>query len=145
MYDVARPAAGSPQEQTGQMPALFAGDRPPGAQHRRPAPPSGPDYPGIQASPEFTALRRRFRAFVFPMSLAFFAWYMTYVLLAAYAHDFMSHKVFGEVNVGILLGVGQFASTALVTWLYLRYARRQVDPRVAELRARAGLPEGNRR
>ncbi|MEV6645488.1 DUF485 domain-containing protein [Amycolatopsis sp. NPDC051371] len=145
MYDVARPAAGNPLEETGQMPALFTGDRPSESQHRRPVPRSGPDYPAIQASREFVSLRRRFRAFVFPMSLAFFAWYMTYVLLAAYAHDFMSTKVFGQVNVGILLGLGQFASTALVTWLYLRYARRQVDPRVAELRARAGLPEGTRR
>ena len=145
MYDVARPAAGNPLEETGQMPALFTGDRPSGAQHRRPAPRSGPDYPAIQASREFVSLRRRFRAFVFPMSFAFFAWYMTYVLLAAYAHDFMSHPVFGRVNVGILLGIGQFASTALVTWLYLRYARRHVDPRVAELRARAGLTEGTRR
>jgi uncharacterized membrane protein (DUF485 family) len=154
MYDVARPAAGNPLEETGQMPALFTGDRPSDGQHgqhgqhrqhRRPVPRPGPDYPAIQASREFVSLRRRFRAFVFPMSFAFFAWYMTYVLLAAYAHDFMSTKVFGQVNVGILLGIGQFASTALVTWLYLRYARRHVDPRVAELRARAGLPEGTRR
>ena len=53
--------------------------------------------------------------------------------------------MFGEVNVGILLGIGQFASTALVTWLYLRYARRRLDPRAAELRARIGGPDGNRR
>ena len=145
MYDVARPATGNALEETGQMPALFTGDRPHGAQHRPPVPRTGPDYTGIQASREFVSLRRRFRAFVFPMSFAFFAWYMTYVLLAAYAHDFMSRKVFGQVNVGILLGVGQFASTALVTGLYLRYARRHLDPRVAELRARAGLPEGPRR
>ncbi|WP_410669015.1 DUF485 domain-containing protein [Amycolatopsis sp. cmx-4-68] len=144
MYDVARPATGNALEETGQMPALFTGDRP-SAPHHRPAPRTGPDYAGIQASREFVSLRRRFRAFVFPLSFAFFAWYMTYVLLAAYAHDFMSRKVFGQVNVGILFGIGQFASTALVTWLYLRYARRRLDPRVAELRARAGLPEERRR
>ncbi|HET6708281.1 DUF485 domain-containing protein, partial [Amycolatopsis sp.] len=125
MYDVARPAPGNALEETGRIPVLPAGDP-----HRRPAAPSGPDYPAIQASPEFVSLRRRFRWFVFPMSFAFFAWYMTYVLLAAYAHDFMSRKVFGQVNVAILLGLGQFASTALVTWLYLRYARRRLDPRV---------------
>jgi uncharacterized membrane protein (DUF485 family) len=148
MYDVARPATGNALEETGQMPALFTGDHPSDGrhgQHRKPRPRSGPDYAGIQAGREFTALRRRFRGFVFPMSLAFFAWYMTYVLLAAYAHDFMSVKVFGQVNVGILLGIGQFASTALVTWLYLRYARTQLDPRVAELRAREGLTEGTPR
>jgi uncharacterized membrane protein (DUF485 family) len=144
MYDVARPVTGNALEETGQMPALFTGDRPPGA-HRQTRPRSGTDYPAIQAGRDFVALRRRFRAFVFPMSLAFFAWYMTYVLLAAYAHDFMSTKVFGQVNVGILLGIGQFASTALVTWLYLRYARRHLDPRVAALRAREGLTEGTPR
>ena len=157
MYDVARPATGTALEETGQLPALFTGDRPSGVQSHQPDHQFGrqsgrlpsaatcPDYPAIQASPGFTALRRRFRWFVFPMSFAFFAWYMTYVLLAAYAHDFMSTKVFGEVNVGILLGLGQFASTALVTWLYLRYARRRLDPRAAELRARIGGLDGTRR
>jgi uncharacterized membrane protein (DUF485 family) len=149
MYDVARPATGNALEETGQLPALFTGDRPSGVQYHQPdhqpATRTGPDYPAIQASPEFKALRRRFRWFVFPLSFAFFAWYMTYVLLAAYAHDFMSRKVFGQVNVAILLGLGQFVSTALVTWLYLRYARRRLDPRVAELRIRAGLPEETRR
>jgi uncharacterized membrane protein (DUF485 family) len=57
----------------------------------------------------------------------------------------MSRKVIGEVNVGIVLGIGQFASTALVTWLYLRYARRRIDPRVAELRALAGESGRTRR
>ncbi|MET8852201.1 DUF485 domain-containing protein [Amycolatopsis sp. NPDC004625] len=145
MYDVARPSPGNALEETGVLPVLFTGDGPAGAPPHRAAARTGPDYPAIQASPEFVSLRRRFRGFVFPMSFAFFAWYMTYVLLAAYAHDFMSRKVFGQVNVGIVLGIGQFASTALVTWLYLRYARRRLDPRVAELRARAGLAEGKRR
>ncbi|HKN56961.1 MAG TPA: DUF485 domain-containing protein [Amycolatopsis sp.] len=113
-----------------------------------PAPPvrrGGPDYEGIRQSREFVSLRRRLRAFAFPMSFVFFAWYMTYVLLAAYAHDFMSRKVFGQVNVGMALGIGQFVSTALITWLYLRYARRHLDPRVAELRERAGTPAGGAR
>jgi uncharacterized membrane protein (DUF485 family) len=145
MYDVARPAPGNALEETGRLPVVPPGNRPSGTEHGRPAPRPGPDYAAIQAGPEFVALRRRFRAFVFPMSFAFFAWYMTYVLLAAYAHDFMSRKVFGQVNVGLLLGIGQFASTALVTWLYLRYARRRIDPRVAALRAKAGLPDGTRR
>ncbi|MEU4250114.1 DUF485 domain-containing protein [Amycolatopsis sp. NPDC026612] len=146
MYDVARPAPGNALEETSRIPVLPAGDHhPAGVRPGTPAARTGPDYPAIQASPEFVSLRRRFRGFVFPMSFAFFAWYMTYVLLAAYAHDFMSRKVFGQVNVAILLGLGQFASTALVTWLYLRYARRRLDPQVAALRARAGLVEEQRR
>ncbi|WP_410588781.1 DUF485 domain-containing protein [Amycolatopsis sp. lyj-23] len=142
MYDVARPSPGNALEETSRMPVLPAGPGPAVGPPQRPA---APDYLAIQASPGFRSLRRRFRGFVFPLSFAFFAWYMTYVLLAAYAHDFMSRKVFGQVNVAILLGLGQFASTALVTWLYLRYARRRLDPQVAELRAAAGLTEEKHR
>lgn len=141
MYDVARPAPGNPMEETGRMPVLFTGDRPAAP----PPPRRGPDYDGIQHSREFVSLRRRFRAFVFPMSFVFFAWYMTYVLLAAYAHDFMSQKVFGQVNMAMLLGIGQFASTALLTWVYVRFARRHLDPKVAELRERTAAAGGGAR
>jgi hypothetical protein len=41
------------------------------------------DFLAIQRSPEFAVLRRRLRRFVFPMSAAFFGWYLCYVLLAA--------------------------------------------------------------
>ncbi|MEV6898271.1 DUF485 domain-containing protein [Amycolatopsis sp. NPDC051372] len=141
MHNVANtPAASTPLEETGQLPAMFA------REGVEPAPSTrrGPDYDLIQRSPEFTALRRRFRRFVFPMSAGFFVWYLTYVVLAAYANDFMSTRVFGLVNVGMLLGLAQFATTALITLLYVRFANREVDPRVAELRERAAVTEGTR-
>jgi uncharacterized membrane protein (DUF485 family) len=97
-----------------------------------------PDFVAIRDSAEFTALRRRFRQFVFPMSALFFLWYLTYVLLAAYARDFMSHRLVGSVNVGLVLGLLQFASTIAITGGYLRYARRHIDPQVAAIRRRAG-------
>jgi hypothetical protein len=61
---------------------------------------------------------------------------MLYVLLAAYAHDFMSQPVFGQVNVGLLFGGAQFVSTGLITLLYLRFARRKLDPKVDAIRER---------
>jgi uncharacterized membrane protein (DUF485 family) len=99
---------------------------------------SPPDFTAIQESPEFVALRRRFRRFVFPMSALFFLWYLTYVLLAAFARGFMSHQLVGSVNVGLVLGLLQFVSTLAITFGYVRYARRRLDPGAAELRARAG-------
>ncbi|GAA2789903.1 DUF485 domain-containing protein [Saccharopolyspora taberi] len=92
-----------------------------------------PDFPAIARSRDFLVLRRRLRAFVFPMSALFFVWYLGYVVLAAYFHDFMSTRLFGVVNVGLVMGVGQFASTILITALYLQYAARRIDPRVAAL------------
>jgi uncharacterized membrane protein (DUF485 family) len=80
------------------------------------------EYRQAQDSPEFTELRRRFRRFAFPMTVAFFVWYLLYVLLSTYADDFMAEKVFGDVNLGILLGLAQFVTTFLITTLYVRHA-----------------------
>lgn len=106
-----------------------------------PATPGAPDFAAIQNSPEFAALRRRFRRFVFPMSALFFVWYLTYVVLAAYAREFMSHQVVGSVNVGLVLGLLQFVSTVAITAGYVRFARNRIDPRVAAIRAAAGVTE----
>ena len=92
----------------------------------------------VQASPEFRALRRRLRRFVFPMSALFLGWYLTYVLLASYAKPFMATKVAGNITVGLVLGLLQFVSTFVITTLYVRFARRSVDPAAAAIRARMG-------
>jgi uncharacterized membrane protein (DUF485 family) len=96
--------------------------------------PSTAEYERVQASPEFVELRRRFRAFAFPMTAAFLAWYFAYVLLSTYAVDFMSTPVVGNINVGLVLGLGQFVSTFLITWLYIRHADRSLDPLAEQLR-----------
>jgi uncharacterized membrane protein (DUF485 family) len=94
------------------------------------------EYRQAQDSPEFTELRRRFRSFAVPMTVAFLAWYLLYVLLSTYAHDFMSTTVFGNINIGLLLGLGQFVSTFLITSLYVRHAGRSTDPIADEMRHR---------
>jgi uncharacterized membrane protein (DUF485 family) len=94
------------------------------------------EYRQAQDSPEFTELRRRFRRFAFPMTVAFFSWYLLYVLLSTYADDFMAEEVFGFVNVGLLLGLGQFVTTFLITQLYVRHAGRNTDPIADEMRER---------
>ncbi|HWD05045.1 MAG TPA: DUF485 domain-containing protein [Amycolatopsis sp.] len=86
----------------------------------------------IQAAPEFRLLRRGRRRFVFPMSAAFLAWYLLYVLLADYAHGFMSVRMWGSITVGLVLGLAQFVTTGVVTALYVRFARRKLDPLVAD-------------
>jgi uncharacterized membrane protein (DUF485 family) len=98
------------------------------------ATPSLDDYARIQASPEFQDLRNRLRRFVFPMTAFFLAWYLVYMLLATYAHDFMSTKVIGNINLGVILGFGQFATTFGITILYARFANRTLDPRAAAIR-----------
>ncbi len=94
------------------------------------------EYAQAQASPEFVELKRRFRRFAFPMTVAFLAWYLLYVLLSTYAPDFMATPVFGNVNLGILLGLAQFVSTFAITHLYVAHANRSTDPIADEMRDR---------
>jgi uncharacterized membrane protein (DUF485 family) len=92
-------------------------------------------YLAAQASPEFQALRKRFRGFVLPVAAASLAWYFLYVLLAAYAVDFMSQRVVGNITVGLILGLLQFITTFAVTAAYIRYADKHLDPATARIRA----------
>jgi uncharacterized membrane protein (DUF485 family) len=94
------------------------------------------EYRQAQASPEFQELKKRFRAFAFPMTVAFLTWYLLYVLLSTYASDFMATEVFGNVNVGILFGLGQFVTTFVITHLYASHAARRTDPIADEMRER---------
>ena len=85
-------------------------------------------YLAAQESPEFQELRRRYRGWVLPVAGASLVWYFLYVLLAAYATDFMAQPVLGNINVGLIMGLLQFVSTFGVTALYISYANRVLDP-----------------
>lgn len=95
-----------------------------GAGQERPADPWVAAYAGA----EFIALRTRLRRFVFPMTAFFLAWYFLYVLLAAFAPQFMAVPVVGHVNIGLIFGLLQFASTFAITTAYVRFANRHLDP-----------------
>ncbi|MFE6969613.1 DUF485 domain-containing protein [Isoptericola sp. NPDC057653] len=98
-------------------------------------PPGETEYQRVQRSDEFQGLRRAFRNFVFPMTALFLVWYFVYVLLANYAHDFMSIRLGGSnITVGLLFGLGQFVSTFAITMLYARWANKKFDARADALR-----------
>jgi uncharacterized membrane protein (DUF485 family) len=104
-----------------------------------PAAPDGPpDFAAIREHPDFVLVRRRITRFVFPMAALFLAWYLTYVLLAAYAPGFMAQRVTGSVTVGLLLGLSQFVTTVAIMLAYARFTRKNVDPKIAALRRAAG-------
>lgn len=96
---------------------------------------TGPVAVAIHADPRFQALWRRLTVFVFPMSIAFMAWYLLYVFMSGYARDLMSVILFGSVNVALLFGLLQFVTTFGIAVVYSRYAARRLDPLSSELRA----------
>jgi len=97
-----------------------------------------PDFAAIREHPDFVRIRRRLTRFIFPVSALFLVWYLTYVLLAAYAQGFMARRVFGSVTMGLLLGLSQFVMTVAIMLWYARFTRTKVDPEINELRRRVG-------
>lgn len=84
--------------------------------------------------PRFKQLKRRLLVFVVPVSVAFMAWYLLYVLMSAYARGVMNTVLFGNINVALVFGVLQFITTFGIAIWYSRYASRRLDPLAEELR-----------
>jgi uncharacterized membrane protein (DUF485 family) len=90
-------------------------------------------YERIHASAQFQDLRRRYRGFAIPATVAFMVWYLLYVFMSSWATDFMSTKIVGNINVALVFGLLQFVSTFLIAWLYARHADRTLDPAASKL------------
>ncbi|WP_345560684.1 DUF485 domain-containing protein [Nonomuraea rosea] len=88
----------------------------------------------MQESSDFQELKRRFRRWTFPMTVAFLAWYLLYVVLSGWARGFMAIKLLGDINVGLVFGLLQFVSTFLIAWAYSRHAEKKLDPLADKLR-----------
>ncbi|MFF4699303.1 DUF485 domain-containing protein [Streptomyces chattanoogensis] len=91
-------------------------------------------YLTVQRSAAFQEVRRRYRRFVVPATAAFLAWYLAYVIAATAAPDLMAHRVTGALNVAMLAGLGQFATTFVLTWAYARHARLHRDRAALDIR-----------
>jgi uncharacterized membrane protein (DUF485 family) len=91
-------------------------------------------YERIASEAEFAELRRRYRGFAFPATVAFMVWYIAYVACNNWARDFMDTKVVGNINVAVVFGLLQFASTFLIAYLYARHSTRRLDPLATRLR-----------
>jgi uncharacterized membrane protein (DUF485 family) len=98
--------------------------------------PSTEDFRAEQEGAEFAALRRSHRSFAFPLTIAFTAWYLLYVLLSNYAGDFMGTELFGNINVALVLGLAQFLTTFLIAWWYARHAAAKLDPKAEAIKSR---------
>lgn len=104
------------------------------------------DFRQVQDSEQFQTLRRTHRSFVFPLTVIFLIWYLAFVIVAAFAPEFMAIQVLGNINLGIILGLAQFVTTFIITGAYVAYANRKIDPIASDLResmeaAGAGLDD----
>lgn len=86
------------------------------------------DWEAIERSPEFQELVARRRGFVIPCTVGFLAWYLGFILLCAYAPDFMGESVYQGLTVGYCLAMTQFAMVFGLGLWYLRKSDREFDP-----------------
>ncbi|MFD7829459.1 DUF485 domain-containing protein [Kitasatospora sp. NPDC059803] len=127
-----RPRGGPPP---GPAPPPHPPPHPRAPPRPRGPPPQPPRGSGaVQRSDAFQDIRRSYRSFVFPVSGAFLGWFLMYVAAQAAAPGLMRSQVAGPLNVAWLLGLLQFASTFLLTWLYARNARTKRDRAALGLR-----------
>jgi uncharacterized membrane protein (DUF485 family) len=59
--------------------------------------------------------------------------YFGFILLVAYGRALLAIQVVPGLTVGILLGAMVIVVSWLLTWVYVRWAARHYDPKVAAL------------
>lgn len=102
--------------------------------------PTEEEYIAMLSTPQFNELRSTFRNFAFPLSVAFLVWFFVYIVTATYYPGFASIKLYGAINVGLVMGLLQFVTTALVTWAYVKVADNKIDPLSARVREEMEYP-----
>ena len=81
------------------------------------------DWEAIERSPEFQELVHRRRRFVIPCTVFFLSWYLGFILLCAYAPDFMGESVYQGLTVGYCLALTQFVMVFVLGIWYLAKVR----------------------
>lgn len=93
------------------------------------------DWAVIAADSRFQILHRRKARFLAGLMLASLTCFFLLPTGAAWYPGFFRLRVFGAVNVGILLAFSEFLMVWIVAALYLRRANREFDRLMAEVNA----------
>ncbi len=93
------------------------------------------DFVKIEQSEEFKRLKRKKYAFIFPIPVLFFLYYLTFPILSAYAKPLMTTVVFGNFTFGYLFGVSYYFVIWTLAFIYV-YKARQYDRMVDDIIAK---------
>lgn len=80
------------------------------------------EWDRIAETQEFKDLMAAKKMFIIPAFVFFLAYYFLLPILVGYAPQFMSTKVFGEVNLAYLFALSQFFMAWTIAWLYVKAA-----------------------
>ena len=93
-----------------------------------------PDYDEVSALEALSARRLRV---ALALTAAMLVVYFGFILLIAFAKDFLSRTVTDGLSVGMALGVVVILATWALTWVYVAWANREYEPALEELRERS--------
>jgi uncharacterized membrane protein (DUF485 family) len=93
------------------------------------------DDPDVRALDELAARRLRV---ALALTAAMLVVYFGFILLIAFAKDFLAERIVSGLTVGMALGVCVIFATWALTWAYVRWANRVYEPEAARLREAIG-------
>lgn len=85
------------------------------------------DWEAIERSPEFQELVKKRRSFVLPGTIFFLTYYMSFILLCAYARDTMGESIYQGLTVGYVLALTQFLMVLVLGLMYLKRSANVYD------------------
>ncbi|MEC5425684.1 DUF485 domain-containing protein [Virgibacillus sp. C22-A2] len=77
----------------------------------------------IEKSEEFQELKRSKRRFIWPVTIIFFLYYLSFPLMAGYAKPLMSSFVFANFTFGYLFGLSFYIVAWTLAFIYVIKAR----------------------
>jgi uncharacterized membrane protein (DUF485 family) len=91
------------------------------------------DWEQVEQSEAFQDLAATRRRVVGPLLVLFVVWYGGFLLLTAYARDFMAETIYRGFTVAYAAAFSLIVMTWLVAFIYIRATRASVDPKVERL------------
>lgn len=95
-------------------------------------------WDAVARSEAFRELVARRRRFVIPTTLLALGWWVAFLLLVSYAHDFMGTSIYEGLTVAYVLGLSQFVMVWLVVVAYLRKSVTDLGPLERRVVSEAG-------
>ena len=102
------------------------------------APGRSADWEVLEETPEFRRLVAERRRFVIPALCLFAVWFGGFLVLSAYARDFMRKQPIGHISWAFLLALSLIVMTWGIAFAYLRWSDRRLDPLAEQLASEAG-------
>jgi uncharacterized membrane protein (DUF485 family) len=100
----------------------------------------------VAASREFRKLMATKKIFIVPAFVFFLVYYFLLLVLVGYAPQFMSTKVWGDVNLAYLFALSQFFMAWTIAGLYVRAADNfdEISKDLIEKTLKTGNSDGDK-